>query len=112
MTNEEKAQEIVNKNFEWISNFFEENNLSKEDRNQIRFKMYSACQEMAEWKDDIVRGFLFELSMLLTEPKTDIERAICFALPMSGLNVIDEVGDFLREKFWEYEHKGTILKDK
>lgn len=51
MTNEEKSQEIVNKHFEWISNFVEENNLSKEDRNNIRYKMYSACQEIAEWKD-------------------------------------------------------------
>lgn len=51
MTNSEKAQEIVNKNFEWISNLVEENNLSKEDINQIRFKMYIACQEMAEWEE-------------------------------------------------------------
>ena len=51
MINLEKSQEIVNKNFEWISNFVEENNLSKEDKNQIRYKMYSACQEMAEWKE-------------------------------------------------------------
>lgn len=51
MTDSEKSQDIVNKNFEWISNLVEENNLSKEDRNKIRFKMYSACQEMAEWKE-------------------------------------------------------------
>lgn len=51
MTDSEKSHEIANKNFEWISNFVEDNNLSKEDRNQIRFKIYSACQEMAEWKE-------------------------------------------------------------
>lgn len=51
MKDSEKSQEIVNKHFEWISNFVENNNLSKEDRNQIRYKMYSACQEMAEWKE-------------------------------------------------------------
>lgn len=100
MTNEEKAREILKCNKCSFKN--------KTECNECFDK--KAILEMAEWKDDIFRGFLFELSMLLTEPKTDIERAICIALPMFGLNTIDEVGDFLREKLWEYEHKGTILK--
>ena len=61
MKNEEKTQEIVNDNFEWVSNFVEKNNLSKEDRNQIRFKMYGACQEMAQWKDDYYYKVITEI---------------------------------------------------
>ena len=53
MTNRDKAQAITNKHYnEWIAEFIENNNLSKEDRNQLRFKLYNACNEMAEWKDE------------------------------------------------------------
>lgn len=52
MTNKEKAEEITNAHLnEWIAEFVENNNLSKDDRNQIRFKLYNACEEMAAWKD-------------------------------------------------------------
>lgn len=52
MTNEEKASEIVNKQWQWIADFIERNNLSKEDRNQLRFEMYGACIDMAQRKDE------------------------------------------------------------
>jgi len=52
MTNEDKAKEIVNEQWQWIADFIEKNNLSKEDRNQIRFKMYNALLYMARWKDE------------------------------------------------------------
>ena len=51
MKNKEKAEQIVNNQWQWIAEFIERSNLSKEDRNQIRFKMYDVCCEMAEWKE-------------------------------------------------------------
>lgn len=53
MTTREKAEEITNKHLEeWIADFVDYLNLSKDDRNQIRFKVYSACNEMADWVID------------------------------------------------------------
>lgn len=51
MTDKQKAEQIVNNQWQWIAEFIERSNLSKEDRNQIRFKMYDVCCEMAEWKE-------------------------------------------------------------
>ena len=51
MTNEEKAQSITNSQ-KWILDLVDENNLTKEDRNQIRFKIYNALLEMATWKEE------------------------------------------------------------
>lgn len=107
MTNEEKAQEIIGEG------------CNRQDCHECggSLSVVEGCvefrhlKEMAEWKDGIFQGFLFELSLLLTTPKTDIEHAIRLAFPMFGLDAIDEVGDFLREKLWEYEHNGTILKN-
>lgn len=50
MTNREKAMEIVNNQWQWLADFIEKNNLSKEDGKQIRFKMYIACLDMADFK--------------------------------------------------------------
>lgn len=44
----DKAQEIANSQ-EWLYKFIEDNNLSKDDRDQIRFKIGCACLDMAEW---------------------------------------------------------------
>lgn len=50
MKDQEKAQSITNTQ-EWIWDLTDENNLNKEDRNQIRFKIYDALLEMAAWKE-------------------------------------------------------------
>lgn len=73
MTNEEKAQEIVNKHWEWLADFLERNNLSKEDRNQIRFKTYEQCLEMAEWKDEQHEQSLIDLNCKLEEQQANYE---------------------------------------
>lgn len=64
MNNEKKAHEIVNKQWKWIADFIEKNNLSKEDRNQIRFQMYCACLDMAVWKDEQYRMDKTHLDMV------------------------------------------------
>ena len=50
MKDQEKAQSITNIQ-EWIWDLTDENNLNKEDRNQIRFKIYDALLEIAAWKE-------------------------------------------------------------
>lgn len=68
ISNKEKSQEITNKHQnEWIYEFIESNNLSKEDRNQIRFKLYDACNEMAEWKDEQMKRTLVEFTGYLNK---------------------------------------------
>jgi len=66
-TNEEKAQEIVSKRWKWIADFIEKNNLSKDDRNQIRFEMYGAILDMAQWKDERINDKLIALAMWMYE---------------------------------------------
>lgn len=52
MTNQEKAQEILNEHCRrWISNFIESKNLSRDDNRLIRYQIYNALIEMAKWKD-------------------------------------------------------------
>lgn len=51
MANKEKAHEIVNNQRQWIADFIEKNNLSRV-KMHIAFKMYIACSEMAQWKDE------------------------------------------------------------
>ena len=57
-----------------------------------------------------VRDFIFELSMLLTQPKTSLDKAIIHCMPMASLNAIDEVGDWLRELWYEFKTTGHIIK--
>jgi hypothetical protein len=57
-----------------------------------------------------VRDFIFELSMLLTQPKTPLEKAIIHAMPTAGLDAIDDVGDWLRELWYEFKTTGHIIK--
>jgi len=57
-----------------------------------------------------VNGFLFELSILLSEPKTPIEKAIICAMPTAGLDAIDSIGDRLRELWYEFKTTGHIIK--
>ena len=50
MKDQEKAQSITNIQ-EWIWYLTDENTLNKEDRDQIRFKIYDALLEIAAWKE-------------------------------------------------------------
>lgn len=56
MTNREKAQYLVNSSERLFR--FAEKELSKEERKQLRFDVYSLLKEMAEWKDQQVKEYL------------------------------------------------------
>lgn len=80
----QKAEQIVNNQWQWIAEFIERSNLSKEDRNQIRFKMYDVCCEMAEWKE-----------------KQTIEKAVEWLKEQEELIGVSFQDDFL-ERFQNY----------
>ena len=75
-----------------------------------RFQIVGAMQEMARKKDSVFNGFLFELSMLLTDDNSEYGTLFRKVFPMAGLDAIDSVGDFLREEFWQFQNKGHIRK--
>ena len=108
MTQEEKAKEIARKN---RINYYE-GDIGWGDRiKSSEEECYDSAMEMAEWKDNQIKGFFFELALLLTTPKTNLEHSMRVAFPMSGFNEIDDILDFLHGKFLEYNNSGTILND-
>lgn len=72
---------------------------------------YNAALEAMEWKDEQFKGFLFELALKITTPKTDFDKAIASAFPMSGLDAVDDVLASLQNEWFDYQNKGTILND-
>lgn len=98
MTNKEKAKALV-----------DELGIIYTDCERATIK--ELLMEMAEWKDEQIKGFFFELALLLTTPKTNLEHSMRIAFPMSGFNEIDDILDFLHGKFLEYNNSGTILND-
>lgn len=111
MTQEEKAKEIARNNKQ---NYYAgANGLAggKDVTYSSEEECYDSAMEMAEWKDNQIKGFFFELALLLTTPKTNLEHSMRVAFPMSGFNEIDDILDFLHGKFLEYNNSGTILND-
>ena len=106
MTNEEKAKEIARNNQQFYYGDGECYDIKSSDE-----ECYDSAMEMAEWKDNQIKGFFFELALLLTTPKTNLEHSMRVAFPMSGFNEIDDILDFLHGKFLEYNNCGTILND-
>lgn len=58
MNTQETAQQITDSFTNWVLCFVEGNNLTKDDRNTIRCKIYDACLQMAEKKDEQFRDVL------------------------------------------------------
>jgi hypothetical protein len=84
---------------------------------EIRYKLgiyadaYYGAMEMAKWKDEQFKGFLFELALKITTPKTDLDKALVSAFPMAGLNTVDDILTSLQNNWYDYQNKGTILNE-
>jgi len=71
----------------------------------------SAALEAMEWKDEQFKGFLFELALKITTPKTDLDKALASAFPMAGLDTVEDVLASLQNEWFDYQNKGTILNN-
>ena len=70
---------------------------------------YECAIKAMDWKGEQVNGFLFELALKITTPKTDLDKALASAFPMAGLNTIDDILASLQNDWYDYQDKGTIL---
>ena len=95
-TNEEKAKEIADN----LLGSLEYQSGAEE-----------GAQQMAQCKDEQFKGFLFELALKITTPKTDFDKALASAFPMAGLDTIDDVLALLQNNWYDYQNKGTILNE-
>lgn len=103
-TNERKAEEIAK------SNGINYKNHSKyEDDMDSTLECYKSALEAMQWKDEQFKGFLFELALKITTPKTDLDKALVSAFPMAGLNTVDDILTSLQNDWYDYQDKGTIL---
>lgn len=95
-SNEEKAIEI---SLQWWS----------ECGWQLQATAYDSALEAMQYKDEQFKGFLFELALKITTPKTDLDKALVSAFPMAGLNTVDDILTSLQNDWCDYQDKGTIL---
>lgn len=110
MNNKEKAEEIGKINARQYHHNTFEGGLKNSEYVFSDEECQQSALDMAEWKDKVFNGFLFELSLKLMTPKTDEEKAIAHAFPMSGLDCVEKIMDMLQNEWFNYQTEGTILK--
>lgn len=104
ISNEDKAKEIAEKLGVDVLRNESGKTYYKED-------VVQSALEAMEWKDEQFKGFLFELALKITTPKTDFDKALASAFPMAGLDTIDDVLTLLQNNWYDYQNKGTILNE-
>lgn len=95
MTNEEKVKNMT-------KDFLKQELIKKSRLQELLIKAM-------QWKDEQFKGFLFELALKITTPKTDLDKALVSAFPMAGLNTVDDILTSLQNDWCDYQDKGTIL---
>ena len=110
ISNEERAREyLLKEHISPLNNILHQCDLKTEF--QYHKDIENAFIKGAEWKDEQFKGFLFELSLKVTTPKTDLDKALASAFPMAGLDTIDDVLALLQNNWYDYQTKGTILNE-